>query len=85
MDTFELQALIQRLQQELNDHQIDDAQVQAQLRSLLQDIDKQVNNQTGETAVNDQLSGLAIELEAEFPRLSGTLREVTDQLSKLGI
>ena len=85
MDTFELQALIQRLQQELNDHQIDDAQVQAQLHSLLQDIDKQVNNQAGETAVNDQLSGLAIELEAEFPRLSGTLREVTDQLSKLGI
>ncbi|HCH24932.1 MAG TPA: hypothetical protein DE179_11630 [Oceanospirillaceae bacterium] len=85
METSQLQKLIQKLHEELNHHQIDDAQVQAQLRSLLQDIDKQVNNQGGEAAANDQLSDLAIELEAEFPRLSSTLREVTDQLSKLGI
>ena len=85
METLQLQQLIQKLHEELNDHQIDDAQVQAQLRTLLQDIDKQANNQGGEPAANDQLSNLAIELETEFPRLSATLREVTDQLSKLGI
>ncbi len=85
METLQLQKLIQKLHEELNDHQIDDAQVQAQLRNLLQDIDKQVNNQGGEPAANDELSNLAIELETEFPRLSATLREVTDQLSKIGI
>ena len=85
METLQLQKLIQKLHEELNDHQIDDAQVQAQLRNLLQDIDKQINNQGGEPAANDELSNLAIELETEFPRLSATLREVTDQLSKIGI
>lgn len=85
METLQLQQLIQKLHEELNDHQIDDAQVQAQLRNLLQDIDKQINNQGGEPAANDELSNLAIELETEFPRLSATLREVTDQLSKIGI
>ena len=85
METLQLQQLIQKLHEELNDHQIDDAQVQAQLRNLLQDIDKQINNQGGEPAANDELSNLAIELETEFPRLSATLREVTDQPSKIGI
>mgnify|MGYP002642068048 CR=1 FL=1 len=85
MQIQQLQQLIQQLHVELSENQIDDAQVQAQLRTLLQDIDKQMNNQAGDPAANDELSNLAIELEAEFPRLSSTLREVTDQLSKLGI
>ncbi|MCP4791548.1 MAG: DUF4404 family protein [Gammaproteobacteria bacterium] len=85
METSQLQKLLLQLHQELSDHQIDDAQVQAQLQILLKDIDRQIHNKVEDAAANSQLSDLAIELEAEFPRLSSTLREVTDQLSKLGI
>lgn len=85
MELEKLQSLLQQLHTELSDHQIEDAQVQAQLQELLQDIDKQVSNAAPLASQNSQAQNLAVGLEAEFPRLSATLREITDQLSKLGI
>jgi predicted transcriptional regulator len=85
MELAKLQTLLQQLHEELSDHQVEDAQVQAQLKELLQDINKQINNSAPLESQNDQAQNLAVSLEAEFPRLSATLREITDQLSKIGI
>ena len=85
MELTKLQTLLQQLHEELSDHQVEHAQVQAQLQQLLKDINKQVNNAAPLASENDQAQSLAVSLEAEFPRLSATLREITDQLSKIGI
>lgn len=85
MELAKLQNLVQQLHEELSDHQVEDAQVQAQLKELLTDIDKQINNAAPMETQNQQAQSLAVSLEAEFPRLSTTLREITDQLSKIGI
>ncbi len=85
MELAKLQSLLQQLHEELSDHQVEDAQVQAQLKELLQDIDKQINNSAPLAAQSNEAQSLAASLEVEFPRLSSTLREITDQLSKIGI
>ena len=85
MEAAKLTSLIEQLHTELADHQIDDAQIQEQLRTLLSDVDKQVNDAAPAADESQQLSNIAVLLEAEFPRVSSTIREVIDQLGKLGI
>ena len=78
MDTKKLQALLDRLHSELADHHIDDPKVQEQLQTLLLDIQATVPQA-------QSVSDFALLLNVQFPRLSATVREIADQLGKMGI
>ncbi|HIG36223.1 MAG: DUF4404 family protein [Oceanospirillaceae bacterium] len=86
METKKLQELLGRLHSELADHQIDDPKVQQQLKTLLLDIQNQVtNSQQTQLPQAQNASDFALLLSAQFPRLSSTIREIADQLGKMGI
>ncbi|MDC9720625.1 MAG: DUF4404 family protein [Gammaproteobacteria bacterium] len=86
METKKLQELLGRLHAELADHQIDDPKVQQQLQTLLQDIHNQAESTSHPQVPQAQnASDFALLLNAQFPRLSSTVREIADQLGKMGI
>ena len=86
MDTKKLQALLDRLHSELADHHIDDPKVQEQLQTLLLDIQNQATSSEHATLPQAQsVSDFALLLNVQFPRLSATVREIADQLGKMGI
>jgi hypothetical protein len=86
METKKLQALLGRLHSELADHQIDDPKVQQRLQTLLLDIQNQATNSPQTLVPQAQnVSDLALLLNVQFPRLSSTVREIADQLGKMGI
>jgi hypothetical protein len=86
METKKLQALLGRLHSELADHQIDDPKVQQQLQTLLLDIQNQTTNSPQTLVPQAQnVSDFALLLNVQFPRLSSTVRELADQLGKMGI
>jgi len=81
METKKLQELLARLHSELADHQISDPKVQQQLQTLLLDI----QNQSTNSPQAQNASDFALLLNVQFPRLSSTVREIADQLGKMGI
>jgi hypothetical protein len=86
METKKLQQLIGRLHAELANHQIEDPAVQQQLQSLLLDIQHQGSaSQQPALPQAQNAADFAVLLDAQFPRLSTTVREIADQLGKMGL
>ena len=86
METKKLQRLLEQLHSELADHQIDDPKVQQQLQTLLLDIQNQATSSQQPLVPQAQnASDFALLVNAQFPRLSSTVREIADQLGKMGI
>ena len=86
METKKLQGLLEQLHSELADHQIDDPKVQQQLQTLLLDIQNQATSSQQPLVPQAQnASDFALLVSAQFPRLSSTVREIADQLGKMGI
>jgi hypothetical protein len=86
METKKLQALLARLHSELADHHIDDPKVQQQLQTLLLDIQNQATKSPQSLVPQAQnVSDFALLLNVQFPRVSSTVREIADQLGKMGI
>lgn len=99
MDKQELASLLARLQRELESGRAIDEQLRQSLQALDQDIQKVLTQEmmaeasdataAGGAPQDPSLNERAQELEARFaaehPYLASTLRDVMDQLGKMGI
>lgn len=90
MEREELEALLTKLQTELESHPPVDAELRASLQELQQDITGMLSSDTPLAATaDDSLAQRAQEIDARFstehPYLTSIVRDVMDLLGKIGI
>ncbi|MDH3689679.1 MAG: DUF4404 family protein [Gammaproteobacteria bacterium] len=90
MDKQRLLELLKGLHSELEATESVDAESDELLRTVMTDIHRLLDNRgeapsdQGKT-INERMKKIAVQFEADHPRLSMTMNEVMDALNKMGI
>jgi seryl-tRNA synthetase len=87
MELSQLQAQINKLQAQVTAHTTFDQAQADQIRQQVAAISASLDDLTSEhdEPLNDQLTRIAAEFEADYPQTSRVLERMADTLSKLGI